>query len=149
MRITSKQHKILNALARGDMPQSDFTKSENAILRKLWKRNLVTRSEDMVWSIASLGEELRDAGEGLLEPALTEEGEALLEEPVAEEPVAEERPKPKFDISVATQICTKCKEEKEAENFSRDRSRKSGLDCWCRACNKAHAAARKAEKEAA
>lgn len=34
----------------------------------------------------------------------------------------------------ATKICTKCKQEKPANQFSKNKERPSGLACWCKQC---------------
>ena len=49
-----------------------------------------------------------------------------------------------FDKKIATKMCTKCKEEKEHNCFSRNRSKKCGLHSSCRACEKEY---RKANKD--
>jgi len=60
-----------------------------------------------------------------------------------------------WPVSVKTQVCSKdgCSHggaEQGAGEFYRDRSRKTGLDCWCKTCTKAHyAAKREASKLAA
>lgn len=42
--------------------------------------------------------------------------------------------------------CSKCGKSKLPESFYRDRSRKSGLDVWCKACVKTHQAVRRTEE---
>lgn len=39
--------------------------------------------------------------------------------------------------------CTKCKEFKDEGEFSKDKKRKDGLNCWCKACETAAKAARR------
>ena len=44
------------------------------------------------------------------------------------------RPSP-ITILLDSKICPRCNEEKDAEHFTKNRSRKDGLSRWCRDCN--------------
>ncbi len=35
-----------------------------------------------------------------------------------------------------SKVCTKCGADKDESEFNKDRSRKDGLQCWCRECQK-------------
>lgn len=56
---------------------------------------------------------------------------------------------PRNDITATESLCTKCKTVKPIDEFTRDRSRKIGVSCWCKVCDKAHLAKRAAERAAA
>lgn len=36
--------------------------------------------------------------------------------------------------STQTKVCSKCKTEKPLEEFHKNRSKKDGLNCWCKGC---------------
>ena len=41
--------------------------------------------------------------------------------------------------------CTKCKQEKELSSFTKDKSRKEGLQCWCRSCSQEYRHSKEAQ----
>jgi len=49
--------------------------------------------------------------------------------------------------TMTMKACTKCKEHKPLERFSKNRSAKDGLQAWCKECNKAYNASRTGRKD--
>ena len=169
---------LLEALSdAGDkgIVQAEFTKNELRALRRLEKKELVSRDADFIWRSVAPGEDRIEtirkadtkvkAKKKVVEHPATGfsvEGAARMDkaskesrEPAKSKPVKTPKPEDGWPISITAQVCSKgdaCVTAPSAEqpvaNFYRDRSRKTGVDCWCKGCIKAHAAAKRAAKAA-
>jgi hypothetical protein len=126
----------LNDLGWAGLAWSELTKSEKGAMRRLMKKGEAVRVD-------------LDDGSQLCRSASATE-------PVAQAPKrakrARKEPMPEGGWPRAEgatlHTCTKCGESKPADAYYTDRSRRNGLDCWCKACGKTHYAAKRAEAKA-